>query len=98
MSLPQSCHSGSSLPVWYSHYLSVCLTLHVTMTASRTSQEEAMKPHKKLLDRGLLPASKRLSCCRATPLHPMKEALRDYLLLTTISWTTASAALYSASV
>lgn len=42
----QLCHSGSSMPVWHSHYLSAFLTLCVTMTASRMSQEEAMKPQK----------------------------------------------------
>lgn len=34
------------MPVWHSHYLSAFLTLCVTMTASRMSQEEAMKPQK----------------------------------------------------
>lgn len=71
--LPQSCHSGSSLPVWYSHYLSVFLTPRVAMTASRRSQEEAMKPHEKTPDRGLLLARKGLSCCRPVPLHPAKR-------------------------
>lgn len=92
VSLPQSCHSGSSLPTWYSHYLSAFTTLRVTMTARRMSQEEAMKPHEKILDIGILLARKR----RSIPLHTMKEVLRRYLFLTTISWTRASAGLYSA--
>jgi len=68
------------------------------MTASRTSQDKAMKPHEKIIDRGLLLARKRLSFCRSIPLHPLKEALRGYLLLSAVFWSRASAGLYSALV
>lgn len=51
----------------------IYLSFSHCMSPCRTSQEEAMKPHEKTLDRGLLLARKRLSSCRSIRLHSIKR-------------------------